>query len=267
MSIFAICRFEWTRLFFTKRGWLAIAAFVLLWFTVLRYIITPASRLMGGSEMGGILGLLLERFGLERLSNWPSTEVALYWLVALYLLPFFTLVVAADQIASDKARGTLRFLLLRCSRTQLFIGRFLGHCLIQLLLVLATLASVLLLIANYSPELLSASIEISPVLVVNLFLVLMPYVALMALVSVLARSARQATLLAVVGWIAFSLVTAFVQSRFGPFPLLDWLLPGSQISTLVRLSDWDTLQLAPIPLIHTLVLLLVGLVFFRRADL
>ena len=267
MSILTIARFEWVKLFGTRRGWLSIVAFLLIWLLVLRYAIAPAAYYLGASETAGLVGLLLERVGWQQLADWPAAELALYWLIALYLLPFFSVIIAADQIASDKARGTLRFLALRASRSQIFFGRFVGQCLIQLLLVLTTLASVALLVMLNSADRLSGVLVQLPVVVINLLLVLLPYVALMAAVSVLARSARQATTYAVVVWIVVSFALAYVQSRFGPVAALDWVLPGSQVPALLKLYGWDTLNLAPVPLIHTLVLLVIGWWSMRRADL
>jgi len=177
------------------------------------------------------------------------------------------MVTAADQIASDRTRGTLRFLVLRASRTQIFFGRFIGQYIIQLLLILVTLGSVLILVAIKSPDSLPIALHEAPIVVTNLAIILLPYVALMSLVSILASSAKQATLFAIVGWIILWLLIGYVQSKFGPIPLLDWVLPGSQLTSLIKLGGWDTLSLAPIPLIHTAVLLILGWVAIQRCDL
>ncbi len=267
MNTLAICRYEWARLFLTTRGWLSIVAFVLVWAVLLNYVIAPAASHINSPNTNSIPSLLFSRFSLAALANWPPIEIGLYWYIALYLMPFFSLLIAADQFASDKTRGTLRYILLRTSRTALFFGRFLSHCLLQVLLVLVTLGSVLLLIALNSPQFLPDAIQTATVTFINLALLLMPYVALMALVSVLAKSARQATLFAIVGWIVLSLLLRYVQSRFGPIAILDWVLPGSQVPSLIKLSGWDTLNLAPVPLIHTVFLLFIGWFAMRRAEL
>jgi len=118
-----------------------------------------------------------------------------------------------------------------------------------------------------SAENLSAAIASSPVIIVNLMLVLAPYIALMALVSVLASTARQATLYAMVIWLVVSFLVSYLKSVFPDVSLLNWALPGSQISELRSLSDWQTLSLAPIPIVHTVVLLVVGAAIMRQRDL
>ncbi len=266
MPILSICQFEWSRLFLTRRGWLSIAAFVLIWILILVTIIAPAARVVT-SELSGLAAIALEALGLQNLSRWASVEMALYWVISLYLLPLFSITIAADQTASDKTRGTLRFLALRTTRSQIFFGRFLGQFTIQILLVAVTIASVLILVGYYSTDKLSGALESTPVVFVNLLLVIMPYVALMALLSVLAKSARQATLYAIVAWTIISIAIGVIQSRYGPLPILDWVLPGSQIGNLLRLDGWDTLSLAPVPLLHTAILLFAGWLAMRRIDL
>ena len=267
MRLLVLAQDEIGRLLSTKRGILSLLGFLLIWIAVLNYGILPAAAFFVGANDSGLAEILLPRLGLEAWRQWPAPELAVYWVVSLYLLPFFALITSADQTASDRSRGTLRYLVLRCSRLEIFLGRFLGQCVILSLVVLATLASVLIVIMINVPALLPASLLRSPVVIVNLLLLVMPYIALMAWVSVMARSARQATLYAVIAWLTISLLVGYVQSRYGPIALLDWALPGSQVSQLIRLYDWQTLKLAPVPIVHTLVLLLIGGFMMKRRDL
>ncbi|ASJ75367.1 ABC transporter permease [Granulosicoccus antarcticus] len=267
MRIFTIAQDEILRLLSTRRGVLSLFGFVLIWAGVLNYGILPASAFFAGANESGLAEALLPRLGLTAWQQWPAPELAVYWVVCLYLLPFMAIIVSADQTASDRSRGTLRFLILRCSRLEIFLGRFLGQCVIMTLVVLATLGSVMLVISLNSADLMPAAMARVPVIVINLVLLVLPYIALMAWVSVLARSARQATLYATILWLGVSLLVGFLQSRFGPLPVLDWVLPGSQVGQLLRLSDWQTLNFAAIPVLHTVILLLVGAFMMQRRDL
>lgn len=267
MRILVLAQDEVLRLLSTRRGLIALIGFLLIWVAVLRYGILPAAALFEDASLSGIVEALLTWLGMEDVRNWPTPELAVYWVITLYLLPFFALMASADQTASDRSRGTLRFLVLRCSRTEIFLGRFLGQCIIMLLVALVTLSSVLLVIMIYSPSNLAAALAKTPLIVVNLGVVVAPYVALMALVSVLARSARQATLYAFIIWISVSLLVGYLQAKFGPLALLDWALPGSQIGQLLRLSNWDTLSFAIIPIVHTIIFLSIGVILMRQRDL
>lgn len=267
MNILLIAQDEILRLLSTRRGLVALLGFLLIWAAVLNYGILPAAALFDGADEAGLIEFLLGRLGLEAWQQWPAPALAVYWVVSLYLLPFMALVTSADQTASDRSRGTLRFVVLRSTRQEVFLGRFLGQCIVLLLVILVTLGSVLVVIALNSADLLSASMARTPVIVVNLVLLVLPYIALMAWVSVMARSARQATLYAVIVWLCVSLLVSWLQSRWGPLPLLDWALPGSQVARLLRLTDWQTLDYALIPILHTVLLLMVGGVMMQRRDL
>lgn len=267
MPTMTIAANELSRVFLSSRGWLSLFAFALIWILFLVYVINPAAKYISADDTGGLLLVLFEQFNFRAMRNWDTVELALYWVFSLYLLPFFAIITAADQIASDKNRGTLRFLVLRTTRTEIFLGRFIGQCILQLLLVLVTVASVLALVAVNSPDRLSVAINESVIVIVNIWLVLLPYVALMSLMSVLAKTSKQATLYAIIGWILLWFILGYVQSRFGPIPLLDWVLPGSQLSSLVKLGGWDTISLAPIALVHAFILVVLGWVAMQRSDL
>lgn len=267
MRTLAIAQDEILRLLSTRRGLLSLLGFALIWAGVLSYGVLPAAAFFVGANESGLSEILLPRLGLTAWQQWPAPELAVYWVVSLYLLPFMALLTSADQTASDRSRGTLRFLVLRCSRIEVFLGRFLGQCVIMTLLVLVTLASVLLVIAGNSAELLGESVARAPLVIINLVLLVLPYIALMAWVSVMARSARQATLYAMIIWLTVSLLVGYLKARYGSMALLDWVLPGSQVGQLLRLSDWQTLDYAVIPLLHTVILLSIGGLMMWRRDL
>lgn len=267
MKVLILAQDEVLRLFSTRRGLISLFGFCLIWMGVLVYGIMPAARFLVGATESGLADVILPRIGIQALQLWPAPELAVYWFVSLSLLPALALLTSADQTASDRARGTLRYLVMRSSRLQIFFGRFLGQLFIMMSVVLATLASVLIVIGLNSAEQLSQALLSVPAIIVNLIVVLAPFIALMAMVSVVAKSARQATIFAVILWILASVLLNFLTSTFPDVLLLQWSLPGSQIRDLYWLSEWDTLTLAPIPLIHTLVLLTVGAFIMKRRDL
>jgi ABC-type transport system involved in multi-copper enzyme maturation permease subunit len=267
MKFILIAQQELEKLFATRRGWVSLLGFCLIWIFAVLALIRLISNKVRETQTEAIIGSALEQFDMKALGEWPAPELGLYWAIALYLLPLFALIISSDQIASDKTRRSLRYLTLRVNREQIFFGRFIGQLVIQFLLVIGTLVSVLALVAWTESKDLQACIEQAPMLIVNLSMVLLPYVALMALASVIAKSAWQATILAIIGWILVSIIVTTIQLYMGPFDWLNWLVPGSQISSLLSLRGWDTLQLAHIPIAHTVVLLVLGWWAMRRVSI
>jgi len=267
MAAFVIAQHEILKLFGTRRGWVSIVAFLLVWAVILMFVVQPAVRFLANPDTGGLIGMLFDNDRTQFINHWSTREVSLYWFVSLYVLPFFAVLIAADQIAGDRTRGTLRYLLLRANRFTLYFARFLGQLFIMLLLVISTFLATALLTAYHAPERAQLMLTDTAPIVFNVWLVLMPYVALMALLSVLARSARQAIIYSVIAWITVSLLLWYIQRNTGDMPWLDWIMPGAQVRALLRLDGWDTLQLAAVPLAHTAVLLLVGACVMWRRDL
>ena len=265
-NIIILARYELTRLFMTKRGLLSLFAFALIWFLILRYAIYGAAQFFMVDAPGGLAVSYFNSTIINDLMSWQVPELAVFWIIALYLLPIFCIALTADQTASDRARGTLRLLNPRATRDDIFFGRFFGQMLVLLLLILIALATTVAMAVLRDSSLLMPALQLSIILLVNLILVLLPYTALMAWISSMTHSARQSTLYAVIAWIVLSIITGWLSSRFPSLWGLDKVLPGAQISDLLQLSGWSTLSLAYLPIIQTIVLLFLGRLMMQRSD-
>jgi len=266
-NIFLIANFELVRLLSTRRGWVSIIAFALIWAVLLYYVIFRASRVIAQDGGTGLVTAGLEFMGMERLNSWVVPELAVYWFFGLTLLPFFCITLTADQTASDRSRGTLRFLALRSTRWQIFFGRYFGQLLVLALFVVVSVLTTLPVAMYRDASAVSDWLGLAPPVIVNLLIVLLPYVALMAVVSILAKSARQAMLYAIILWIVVWFVTGFLRERIPELGVLDYIMPGSQIPLLYKSVGWDALEFAFIPIAQTLVLLVIGWLLMARRDL
>lgn len=262
-----IARFELVRLLGSRRGWASLIAFVLVWAMLLYYVIFRASRLLAQDGGSGFVGALLQYLGMDQLTDWRVPELAVYWLLGLMLLPFFCITLTADQTASDRSRGTMRLLTLRATRLQIFFGRYLGQILLLLVFVGLSLLSTLPVTIYRDAGAVDDWLALALPVLLNLLIVLLPYVALMAVVSVLAKSARQATIYAIIIWIIAWFLLRYLLAYFPAATFLEWVMPGSQIKYLLRSVGWQAIQFVQIPLIQTVVLLVIGYLAMLRRDL
>ena len=266
----------------SRRGLWSVGAFALLWTLVLVYLVRPAGRLDaagGGGGAGTLLVAVAERFGLESLLAWPSAQLAAGWVAALYLLPVVVLSAAVDQVASDRARGTLRYLVLRASRTEILLGRWLGQAVVQLALVAVALGSTLALVALDAPERLGDALGSAAPAGLALWWSLLPWVALASLVSVLAPSARRATLLALGAWLALSWVASAGAGLLGGHGSagegwrglalvgLEHLVPGAAVDALLRAPASGTPVAALPALVQAAAFVALAALAFRRRAL
>ncbi len=263
-NTFLIAATELSRTLITRRGLISVGAFALLWLLILTTIIRSAPMIVNSSTS---LGSMLGSDTISSLARWRVEEFGVHWFIALYVFPICCVIFASDQTASDKTRGTLKLLTLHTSRTSLFFGRFIGLMIVQGIVIALTLVSTLIVAAIRDPALISNSITNAGFIWVNLMIVIAPYTALMAVISLLAKSGTQAISYAVYLWVLLLFAIYFLSKYFPEATVLKVIFPGSQISDLVTLYDWSSLSTILIPAIQTVVFLARGLWVLHRIDL
>ncbi|NMM42447.1 ABC transporter permease subunit [Pseudoalteromonas arctica] len=261
-----IAQFELVRLFLTKRGLLAVAAFSICWLLILRYPIGQAVSLINSPQIADFAQQVFGAIGLSKLLDWPEAELAMYWLIALYSFPSFCLFLCSDQLVGDKQRGTLRFLSLRATRNEMLFGRFLGQVFILAALLLVTLVASVAVMVFRDPALLASGISRSFVLFFYLLIAVLPFIALMTLLNTFARSARLAVVLAVLFFAGGNIVVSILSWQIPVLVMLDYVFPGIQLDQMAG-QNAGIFNSIGIPLIQTTVMLAIAQRIFARSSL
>ncbi|CAM3454255.1 ABC transporter permease [Shewanella pealeana] len=262
-----LAQFELKKMLFNPRGLIALVAFSLVWLLILLYPISGASSFLLNPDFRGLIEGIFGPQAVNKLFKWPVAEMAVYWIAALYIFPLFSIFVSADQFATDKSRGTFRFYTLRTGRDSLFFGRYLGHMALQSLLLVLTVIATIVLAVSRDATLLMPALFSGLIVTVNLIIVLLPYTALMALLSLYANSARQATIYAILVWALMSVSIAIINNYLPIISELKWILPGSQISLMINTQGLGSFIYAPVPLLQAIALLLLGKIYINRSAL
>jgi len=263
-NTFLIAATELSRTLITRRGLISLGAFALLWLLILTTLIRTAPMLVNsGTSIGAMLGSET----IVSLSRWRVAEFGVHWFIALYVFPICSIIFASDQTASDKTRGTLKLLTLHTGRSSLFFGRFIGLMFVQAIVIGLTLVSTLIVAAIRDPSLIGTSIPNAGFIWINLMIVIAPYTALMAVISLLAKSGTQAISYAVYLWVLLLFSIYILTKYFPDAALLKSIFPGSQIGDLVKHYDWSSLTTILIPAVQTLVFLACGFFVINRIDL
>lgn len=250
----------------TRTGTFSVFVSLGIWMLLLYYPIRKSAEAFADphSPVEGILTTL----GLDNLTNWALPELGAYWAMALYMLPPFAIFLAADQMISERLRGGLRFLLLRARREEIFFGRFAGQLIIQLLLISATLFSATLMGVLRSGDSGFFLHHIHTLLIggLQLLMIVMPFIALMSLLSVLLNKTRTATLIAI---LLFAFGEGFFRWLGTHVPGLDYLallVPGNQLSQMLNRLPMESWALLTYPIAQTLVFMIAGYLLFRRQN-
>ncbi|WP_434952174.1 ABC transporter permease [Shewanella sp. HL-SH4] len=265
--IWLLARFELTKRFSSRSGIIALIAFIMVWSIILIFPVKEAASIIMQPSFKEFMAAVFGPTTLDQLFNWKVAEFAVFWVAALYLFPLFSIFISADQFSSDKQRGTLRFISLRVSRNSLFLGRFIGQVLIQSLLIVLTLIVAIALIMSRDSSLLFPAINTALIIFASVLIVVLPYIAMMALLSIIANSARQASIFAVILWIIVSLVITLINVQLPGFDVVSYLLPGSQLSDMVNTQGLAAFAFTPIPLLQTVAILIIGRIVMQRSAL
>jgi len=261
------CQFELNRSFATRKGLLALVTFAVVWYFILLYPLRIAADLMAQEHGISDHLSLLNFIGLDSIEHSAIPEFDVFWQLALIIFPVMSITLAADQTCSDRIRGTLRFIVLRSSRDRVFFGRFAGVMLIQVLLISAAALSTLALVMNRDASLFTVALPDLVVLIVDLVLIVLPFTAMMAALSARVKSARQASLWAILIWTFMAGILNGLAYYLPGLDFLKLLIPGYQLSEVAQLSGWQALQLAYVPFLQGLVLLGLGRWIMARQAL
>jgi ABC-type transport system involved in multi-copper enzyme maturation permease subunit len=258
--------FELVRMFLTKRGLVALVAFVVVWLLILRYPIGQAVSLLSEPGFTGLAQEVFGSMGLSKLLDWPEAEFAMYWLVSLMIFPMFSLFMCSDQTVEDRERGTLRFLSLRSTRSEILIGRFLGQLAVLLCLVAITLIATLAVMMYRNPSLLMNGVGRASMIFIQMVFVLSPFVALMSLINTLARSSRLSFVIAVLFFALGNIVVSLLAWQVNALSALNYVFPGMQID-LVAGQNASVMMAYGLPAIQTGIFLVIAQRLFARSSL
>jgi len=261
-----ITQFELIRIFKTKNGLIALTAFCAVWFILLYYLISSATEIVFSDGFKIVASTLFGALGLSALLEWPVAEFSIYWLVAVYSFPVFTLLVTSDQTCSDRARGTLRFITLRATRSEILLGRFLGQFLILISLIFLTLVACVVLAAARDVALFMPAIKQAFVLFIELAIIILPFIALMSFFNSILSSAKMSIVTCVLFYTIGALLVGFIQFQLKSGHFIDFIFPGTQISKVVSLQGLDFTHYL-VPIIQSVLLLFAADKLLKRASL
>lgn len=258
MQLLLFTNQEISRLFRTKRGLVVLALFVILWTLIM---LGPIKWIAEKSMM-----LPTGAVPLEAVSNWSSLAMAAVWSIGLFSFPLVPFLLCTDLFVSDLQRGTVRFLLLRATRVDFVVGRFLGQT-INLTVLVYIGMTITLFCFNYW-GIVEPIEQLTTFLIcgANFLILCLPMLGMVALFSTFATKPLRVMLWCVLFWSTSSIAIWCAPNPYGIMDWISYLIPGHQIDELIQLRGLDTFQLAPVALGQTLIFLALTLQRIRGRD-
>jgi len=248
----------------SAKGLLFLVFYALFWFWILWKLADGMANWLAEPQGSNIASLLLDPELVRSLFLEHPPTLSVYFLLALAMVPGFVIWGAADQTATDLGSRHLRFLIPRCGRLEIYLGRFLGAFVfiatVELLTGIA--ATLVALSVDSNTGIITYSLWINAAII----LYSLPFIALMAWLSAITASAGLAVLLGVGAYSVIAAIAAFLALRWPEFQWLAYLLPNT-FKTQLLSTDSTDLAVASLALnTYTLAYLALGWAIFRRRD-
>lgn len=265
--VVVLARYELAKAVVSARGVLFLVLYGIIWFWILWKLADGNATWLAGSEGNMVAAWLLDPVVARHLFVDNPPSLSAFLVLALSLLPLFVLWGSGDQTASDIGNKHLRFLIPRCGRLEIYVGRFIGAVLFISAFHLIIVAIATLISSFTDPGSATASFGFGLRVAFIVLLYALPYIALMALVGALTGSAPVAVLTAIS---AYAIIAVFANLLSMSWPEAEWLgyLLPSPLKAHLMTGKTTTLLAASAGLLaYTTAYFVAGWWVFRRRDI
>ncbi|TKB44398.1 hypothetical protein [Thalassotalea mangrovi] len=265
-KVLQICLHEWQRVFVTGSGRLTLLTFFGVWVLIFHYPVRTAVELISVSGDAGIIRSMLGDIGFRQLLQWPVAELSVFWFAAMLLLPLTCISLCCDQFASDRQRGTVKFYLLRCRRSEFLIGRFLGYASFFTLLMLSLVIITLVYAWVREPSSLSSGIRQGSDTFIFLTIWMVPFIALANFLNVLLPSGKKVILVTILLYLLLPTLDYLAASKLQINLQTTLALPGLGVFSTMGDTGPSLDQLTR-PLLQTVSYLFLSSLIFKLRSL
>ncbi len=265
--VFVLARYELAKSVVSARGVLFLVLYGIIWFWILWKLAGGSATWLAQPEGNMLASWLLDPVVARHLFVDNPPSLSAFLVLALTLLPLFVLWGSGDQTASDIGNKHLRFLIPRCGRLEIYVGRFIGAVIFisAFHLIIVAVAAIISSVADPNGAAASFGFGVRVAFVVLLYA--LPYIALMALVGALTGSAPVAVLTAIS---AYAIIAVFANLLSMSWPAAEWigyLLPAPLKAHLLTGNTATLLTATAGLLAYTTVYFVVGWWVFSRRDI
>lgn len=245
------------------KGLMFLLPFLLYWAAIIRLLYDGGADFVVSQQ-----GILITTFFLspditqQLFINNPAV-VSLCFMLELTTLPLFCILAGNNQIAGDAGRSSFRFLLTRCTRTELLLSRYCS-C-----VTLVTLSQLLLLIAmcvlsikidqHDTVETFTYGLKIFCILCIYS----LPLIAFMSVFSSLLSGAMSSLLSGSVMFFIMLITSRWLDEDY---PFIAYVLPNSLKSSLFDIYSVDIFYSLFGLVCFTLVYLCIAWLVFNKRN-
>ncbi|WP_154222933.1 ABC transporter permease [Marinicella rhabdoformis] len=257
-----------TYAFRSARGVLFLVFFAVFWLWVFSkfHLINP--QWLKNPEGTMLMSWLFDQQTARSLFANRDPSFSVFYLVAMNTAPLFVLFAASDQTANDIGSKYLRFLLPRCHRNEIYLGRFIG-CALLVWLAYFVISIIAVLWVSVVNEVNVMSLLSDWLWVyLSLALYVLPFIAMMSLCSALVGSAGLSALLGIGFYFIITVIVSVIGFQSESMSdVVSYILPNASKPWLLILDLPNWLKALVMNAIYVLIYGWAGWVLFSRRDI
>jgi len=256
--------FDLRHALFRLKGLLFLLPFVFFWYWIFKFLYVQGGDLLVSRVSVQLLSWLYKPAVAQILLISHPASLSVFLIIALATTPLFAMLGSCDQLAGDAARQTFRFFLTRCTRTEIFLGRFIAsYILVATATILSAIAATIISVHIDQRPMEVTLIYAMQVVLMTLMYVL-PFVGYMAAISALMSSALSTLLMGMMAYLALSITGSYLGHRLGMDVAL---VPGGVKELLFGINPHDQLYAGIELLAYAAVYTSLGWFLFRRRNI
>jgi ABC-type transport system involved in multi-copper enzyme maturation permease subunit len=260
-----LARYELMQSLLSTRGVLFLIIYGTLWFWLLWKMSSGWAANLATEQGLAIMSWLFDPVLARVLFAEQAPTLSLFFLLFMALIPVFTLWGAGDQTATDIGTHHLRFLIPRCGRQEIYLGRFIG-ALLFMTLVHAVIVGVGVAVALYT-DVHPGTVAYGARILLVTFLYTLPYIALMSLYGAMLGSAAAAILTAIASYALVAIAGSLMAMQWKEAIYIGYLFPSPMKGALLT-GDGTTFAVAMGALVaYAVIYFALGWYIFQRRDI
>jgi hypothetical protein len=262
--IIILACFDLRHSLFRLKGLVFLIPFLFFWYLNLKFLYERGGQALVSPESIVILSWLYNPEIAQILLLLYPPVLSVFLIMVLASTPAFAMLSGNDQLASDSGRQTFRFLLTRCTRSEIFAGRFLSHYLLISLSTLLIAAMATAISLHHDQYSTAAIIHYAGHISLLVLVYMLPFVAYMSVISALMSSALSALLMAVSVYIVLIILGNYLQYKSG---VTIELHPGGLKEYLFDINPYDLYIGVGGLLAFTCIFICLGWLVFRKRNI
>ncbi len=259
-----LAQFDLCHSIFRLKGLVFLIPVLFFWYWILKLLLDNGARHLVSTESLMITSYLFNPEIAKTLLILHPPSLSVYFIVALATTPFFVMLAGNDMLASDAGRQAFRYLLIRCTRAEIFLGRFISsYCLVSGTFIFIGILATLISLHNDNHASIE-TLEYALQVILLVLLYILPFVAYMSVISAFMSSALSALLAGAFVYVLLMIIDAYL-NRYLPVDIS--LVPSGIKDNLYNIKPDDLSTALTGILAYMMIYASLGWLIFRRRNI